>query len=63
MAKRKYKSDKIFGRTVTYTVRSGRIWARVPSITSQFLGEGKTKAAARREVVAYLNAHPKYKKK
>ena len=43
---RKYKSIKVDGHTMTFTVRYGRVQARIPSITSQILGIGKTKSDA-----------------
>ena len=47
---KKYKNEKLDGLVVTFTFRYGRVWGRIPSITSQFLGDGKTKAEAFDEV-------------
>lgn len=57
-----YKSDMMYGRTVTYTKQNGKVWARVPSITRQFLGVGKTKAAAKKDVEKFFQSYPKWKK-
>lgn len=49
-----YKSIKVDGYTMTFVVRYGQVYARVPSITSQFLGIGKTKAEAVKEATRAL---------
>ena len=56
---RKYKSIKVDGYTMTFVVKYGQVYARVPSITSQFLGIGKTKAEAVKEATRALRNQKK----
>lgn len=54
------KSVKINGRTVTFYKRYGRVWAKIPSISKQYLGVGDTKKEAIEDVKTSLKNIRKY---
>jgi len=48
------KSEKYNGKTITFTKRHGKVWAKCSSVSSQYLGVGKTKESAFRDAISSL---------
>jgi hypothetical protein len=46
---RTYKPETVLGYRIEFVDRGYNIFARAPAISSQFIGAGKTKAAAFKE--------------
>lgn len=54
------KSVKLDGRTVTFYKRYGRVWAKIPVISKQYIGVGDTKKEAIEDVKESLKNIKKY---
>jgi len=60
---RKFKDDTILGFKVKYIDAGyGMIFAQVPKITSQYMGNGKNKTEAKASVTKSLKAYLKHKR-
>ena len=60
---RKFKDDVILGFKVKYIDAGfGMIFAQVPKITSQYMGNGKNKAQAKASVTKSLREYIKHNK-
>ncbi len=58
---RKFKDDTILGFKVKYIDAGyGMIFAQVPKITSQYMGNGKNKTEAKASVTKSLRAYLKH---
>ena len=61
---RKFKDDTILGFRVKYIDAGyGMIFAQVPRITSQYMGYGKNKTQAKKDVMKNLRQYLKHKGK
>lgn len=60
---RKFKDDIILGFRVKYIDAGyGMIFAQVPKITTQYMGNGKNKTEAKRDVTKSIKEYLKHKK-
>ncbi len=63
----KLKSEKINGRTVIFERHPNnptfKVWAKIPELSSQWIGTGRTKEEAREEVKEMLRKYEKVGKK
>jgi len=61
---RTYKEDNILGYRVKYIDAGfGMIFAQVPSITTQYMGQGKNKTEAKKSVTKSIKQYIAHKQK
>jgi len=49
------KSEEYEGYTIQFVKRYGRVWAKAPKLSNQYIGEGRTKSAAFKSAKESIN--------